>query len=63
MISGQEYAVSSSENDKLVSPAFMLASQLGALGTPSNSTWENARTHCANYVELILEPMDRRKCR
>lgn len=54
MISGQEYAVSSSENDKLVSPAFMLASQLGALGTPSNSTWENARTHCANYVETYI---------
>lgn len=54
IINGQEYAVSSSENDKLVSPTFMLASQLGALGTPSNSTWTNARTHCANYVETYI---------
>lgn len=50
-IDGQEYAVSSQENDQLVSPSFMLASQLGALGSPNNSTWKNARTHCANYVE------------
>ena len=28
IINGQEYAVSSPENDKLVSPTFMLASQL-----------------------------------
>lgn len=48
---GQEYAVSSVENDKLVSPRFMLASQLGALGSPSRLSWEDARTHCANYVE------------
>lgn len=54
MISGQEYAVSSSENDKLVSPAFMLASQLGALGSPNSSTWTNARIHCANYVETYI---------
>lgn len=54
MISGQEYAVSSSENDKLVSPAFMLASQLGALGSPNRSTWTNARIHCANYVETYI---------
>lgn len=54
IINGQEYAVSSPENDKLVSPTFMLASQLGALGTPNRSTWTNARTHCANYVETYI---------
>lgn len=38
------------ENNKVVSPAFMLASQLG---TVSNTTWNNAQTHCKNYVEVI----------
>lgn len=38
------------ENNKVVSPAFMLASQLG---TVSNTTWDNAQTHCKNYVEVI----------
>lgn len=50
-IDGQEYAVSSAENDLLVSPSFMLASQLGACGSATPGSWTNARTHCANYVE------------
>lgn len=49
-------AVSSEENDKLISPSFMLASQLGminvVIGTEWISDyWENAREHCAYYVE------------
>lgn len=54
IIEGQEYAVSSPENDQLVSPAFMLASQLGALGTATPGSWNNARVHCANYVETYM---------
>lgn len=54
IIDGQEYAVSSPENDQLVSPAFMLASQLGALGTATPGSWKNARVHCANYVETYM---------
>lgn len=49
-------AVSSEENDKLISPSFMLASQLGminvVIGTEWISDyWKNAREHCAYYVE------------
>lgn len=54
IIDGQEYAVSSPENDQLVSPAFMLASQLGALGSATPGSWNNARVHCANYVETYM---------
>lgn len=46
----QMVAVSSAENDQLVSPAFMLASQLGAV-TGNTFNWTSARNHCANYVE------------
>lgn len=45
----QSVAVKTEENDKLVSPQFMLASQLGT--TSSNAGWTYAREHCANYVE------------
>lgn len=48
---GQMVAVSSSENDGLVSPQFMLASQLGAVGSNAFSTWQSAMEHCAYYVE------------
>lgn len=50
----QMVAVSSSENDMLVSPAFMLASQLGAV--PANSfSWITAQEHCAYYVETYKD--------
>lgn len=39
---------SSDENNRLVSPAFMLASQLGAV-LPSN--WNTAQTQCQQYIE------------
>lgn len=38
------------ENNKVVSPAFMLASQLGTVYT---ADWSTAQTHCKNYVEVI----------
>lgn len=40
---------SSDENNRLVSPAFMLASQLGAV-QPSN--WNEAQEQCREYVEI-----------
>lgn len=49
--SGQIVAVDSEENNQLVAPAFMLASQLGTTVWPSNWGWSSAREHCANYVE------------
>lgn len=45
--------VSSDENNRLVSPAFMLASQLGAVSTDD---WTTARTHCQRYVEVAQYP-------
>lgn len=50
----QMVAVSSSENDMLVSPAFMLASQLGAV-TANSFSWTTAQEHCAYYVETYKD--------
>lgn len=50
----QLVAVSSAENDEFVSPAFMLASQLGAVTANSFDTWDEAREHCAYYVETYI---------
>lgn len=46
----KEYAITAegSENDNLVSPSFMLASQLGMVWEMS---WEDAQKQCAMYVE------------
>lgn len=48
---GQLVAVDSEENNQLVSPSFMLASQLGTTAWPSSWGWSKASEHCANYVE------------
>ncbi len=45
-----EYTASGGENAKIVSPSFMIASQLG--NTNANGTREQAREQCANYVEV-----------
>ena len=45
-----EYTASGDENAKIVSPSFMIASQLG--NTNANGTREQAREQCANYVEV-----------
>ena len=39
--------------DHVVSPAFMIASQLGALSSGANASW--AATHCSNYVEVAQD--------
>lgn len=39
------------ENNQLVSPIFMLASQLGALTTFGQGTWKVGQDHCKQYVE------------
>jgi hypothetical protein len=39
----------SEANNKVVSPAFMIASQLG---TVSSESWPNASDHCKRYVEV-----------
>lgn len=45
------YTESSSENNQLVAPAFMIASQLG---TVSVQSFNNAKTHCNQYAEKSL---------
>lgn len=45
--------VSDDENNRLVSPMFMLASQLGTVSTGS---WSTAREHCKQYVEVAKYP-------
>lgn len=45
------YTESSQENNKLVAPAFMIASQLG---TVTNQDFNNAKEHCKQYAEKSL---------
>lgn len=47
------FTESTLENSKLVSPSFMIASQLGATLSPSNKTV--AETQCAEYVEVTTD--------
>lgn len=53
-LDAQGYTESSAANNKLVSPSFMLASQLGAL-TGTFSQIGPARTHCQQYVEVYKD--------
>lgn len=46
-----EGTVSNEENNQLVSPTFMLASQLGTV--TSGLSWDNAKEQCKQYVEVI----------
>lgn len=48
---GQLVTVSNEENNQLVSPTFMLASQLGTV--TSGLSWDNAKEQCKQYVEVI----------
>ena len=51
------YTDNSSENSKLVSPSFMIASQLGAVyasGGDTESNRKRARTHCKEYAETYV---------
>lgn len=45
------YTESSADNTRLVSPSFMIASQLGATQTPDGGI-NQARSHCEQYVEV-----------
>lgn len=54
----QLVAVNSAENDGFVSPTFMLASQLGTVYSNYISGWEEARKHCAYYVETYKNKND-----
>lgn len=54
MDKGQLVTVSSQENNRLVSPFFMLASQLGTVKSiQGGGTWQGARDHCKYYVEVV----------
>lgn len=53
---GGHYTVESTVNNELVSPSFMIASQLGA--SQSMSSKAVAAEHCANYVETYKEGND-----
>lgn len=65
------YTDSSPENNKLVSPAFMLASQLGAVWATSNFGPEdmgwgdefNAKEQCLHYVEVDINGTEYRDWR
>ena len=66
-LDAEGYTDSSAENSKLVSPSFMIASQLGAVNGPRGSGFgsssavelpggiEQARTHCEQYVEVTQD--------
>lgn len=50
---GRGWTDSGEDNRKLVSPSFMIASQLGATYAPTSK--EQAASHCANYVETYKD--------
>lgn len=53
--------VNTANNAKIVSPSFMIASQLGTLNSDSEYTansFEKAKNHCANYVETYIVDKD-----
>lgn len=53
---GEFITDSGDENNQLVSPAFMLASQLGTImlsSYTSGASWAWAKEHCKNYVEVV----------
>lgn len=53
METDSEYPVPTEENNNVVSPVFMLASQLGVIDWGTEGEWEATRIHCARYVETI----------
>ena len=48
------YTESSADNTKLVSPSFMIASQLGATLSPSGGV-NQAKSHCEQYIEVGVD--------
>ena len=56
-----DYTLSEEDNSRLVSPSFMIASQLGATASVSstNSTYiTRAKSHCSQYVETYFDDLD-----
>lgn len=56
-----DYTMSDADNARLVSPSFMIASQLGAtMSTSSTSSTyiERAKSHCSQYVETYFDDAD-----
>lgn len=61
-VDSQGYTVNNEENAKLVSPSFMIASQLGAVHTTEATykwTFEAALDHCSRYVEVQEDENER----
>ena len=50
------YTDSGADNAKLVSPSFMLASQLGAVSSGDFDNYEMVASHCREYVEVYEDP-------
>ena len=53
-LDAQGYTESSPENTQLVSPSFMIASQLGATQSPSGGVAQ-AKSHCEQYIEVTAD--------
>ena len=47
------YTMAGTDNARLISPSFMIASQLGA--TSSGENHSRAQAHCAKYVEVYID--------
>ena len=52
-LDAEGYTLGNADNSKLVSPSFMIASQLGATQSPSSLTV--AASHCKQYVEVTRD--------
>ena len=53
-LDAQGYTESSAENTQLVSPSFMIASQLGATQSPDGGVAQ-AKSHCEQYIEVTAD--------
>lgn len=53
-LDAQGYTESSPENTQLVSPSFMIASQLGATQSPDGGVAQ-AKSHCEQYIEVASD--------
>lgn len=57
LLDNDETCKNTPENAKMVSPSFMIASQLGTLNgtdTYSDDYYQKAKNHCLNYVETYI---------
>ncbi len=55
MLDSNGYTDSGSDNAKLVSPSFMLASQLGAVSSGAFNNFDMVASHCKEYVEVYVD--------